>query len=114
MPNQFTISPDMPEKNTPVWIEVIPCLCGDSICITYDSDENVMPAIEETKEKIQADIDDMNNDMVRQVADGERDADDLYELDNYPALATFDGETVHILDEETLEVVSTFQWTNSL
>jgi hypothetical protein len=105
-----TLSHLMPKKNAPVWVELMPILNGDNdVCLVEDDNGIMYPYISADKASLQKDIDSMIDDWQQQIKDGERDDDDLY--DGYVSLVSFDGQIMSVLDENTLEVISTVDWT---
>ncbi len=78
-------------KTKPAWVEVIPALCGDSYAM---SDAGV--CIHASKEEIEKEIKDLEDEYRHQADLGERDPDDC-EVDSYP-LQVLLTDTGRILD----------------
>jgi hypothetical protein len=93
-----SLSIDMPAKNTPVWTELMPTISTPDVVLSNGSDDLDMPIIYDNKAAAEASVlEDMN---------------ELDDYDGYAALVKFDGVIMHILDEETLEIIDTVKdWT---
>ena len=103
------LSSSMPVVNIPVWVELMPSMSNDDVAITNGDDGKPMPSIYHDKAEGNSDIKESQEMYLKEISDGERDKGDVWE--GYVALVSFDGPKMNILDEVSLDIVDSYDWT---